>query len=144
MDIQRFSEIIMAYGGNPQHWAAHEREAALQMLQQSSEAKRLQKEALALDVLLDVAPMPHLSNALRKRIFKATRPPLSQQLLQWLFNPSTLRLATAFAFPFLIVGITWIAMPSSQLTNETRNAFAQDVSFVALLEEELTLAEFLL
>ncbi|MEY3218673.1 MAG: hypothetical protein RIT27_30 [Pseudomonadota bacterium] len=144
MDMQRFSEIIMAYGGNPQHWSEHEREEALQILQQSEEARYLQKEALQLDALLDIAPMPQLSPAFQKRILKSAQPSVFQRFFEQLTQYSTLQLATVFGVFFFMTSVIYIAMPFSQPTNDIKNDLSQEVSLVALLEEELSLAELLL
>ncbi len=143
MDMQRFSEILMAYGGNPQRWTAHEREAALQFLNHSLEAQRLQKQALQLDSLLDAAPMPQLSAALQKRILKSTQPSVFKRIFEWFSLRQPLKLATVFAIPSLIVLTIWLNTPVSQPSFDLSSH--QEMSLLALLEEgELTLTEFLL
>ena len=147
MDMQRFSEILMAYGGNPQRWSLHEREAALQFLNNSLEAQRLQQQALQLDQLLNAAPMPQLSEALQKRILKATQPSVFQNIFKWFSFKQPLKLATAFAIPCLIALTIWLNMPVSPLSSQPHIDVSthQEMSLLALLEEEeLTLTEFLL
>jgi hypothetical protein len=147
MDMQRFSEILMAYGGNPQRWSQHEREAALQFLNNSSEAQRLQQQALQLDQLLNAAPMPQLSAALQKRILKATQPSIFQSIFEWFSFRQPLKLVTAFAIPCLIALTIWLNTPVSPLSSQPHIDVSahQEMSLLALLEEgEFTLTEFLL
>lgn len=147
MNMQRFSEILMAYGGNPQHWALHEREAALQFLSNSSEAQQLQQEALQLDQLLNAAPMPQLSAALQKRIFKATQPSVFQSIFEWFSFKQPLKLATAFALPCLIILTVWFNIPVPPFSSQPNIDVSsyQEISLLTLLEEdELPLTEFLL
>jgi len=147
MNMQRFSEILMAYGGNPQRWSLHEREAALQFLNNSLEAQRLQQQALQLDQLLNAAPMPQLSEALQKRILKATQPSVFQSIFEWFSFKQPLKLATAFAIPCLIALTIWLNMPVSPLSSQSNiDIFSyQEMPLLVLLEEgELTLTEFLL
>lgn len=147
MDMQRFSEILMAYGGNPQHWPIYERQAALNLLQSSDDAQRLRKQALQLDCVLDAAPMPQLSAALQKRILKATQPSIFQSIFEWFSFKQPLRLATAFAIPCLIALTIWLNVsvsPTSSQPNIDVSSY-QEISLLALLEEEeLALIEFLL
>jgi len=147
MNMQRFSEILMAYGGNPQRWSLHEREAALQFLNNSLEAQRLQQQALQLDQLLNAAPMPQLSEALQKRILKSTQPSVFQSIFEWFSFKQPLKLATAFAIPCLIALTIWLNMPVSPLSSQSNiDIFSyQEMPLLVLLEEgELTLTEFLL
>jgi hypothetical protein len=142
MNIQRFSEILMAYGGNPQHWSIHEREAALQLLASSSEAQDLQQQALQLDHLLDAAPTPEISPALQKRILKSTQPSVFQRIYKWYSLKQLLKLATAFAIPCLVSFMVWLAMPISP---QSKTDLSQDVSLLAIVdEEEFISTEFLL
>jgi len=145
--MQRFSEILMAYGGNPQRWSLHEREAALQFLNNSLEAQRLQQQALQLDQLLNAAPMPQLSEALQKRILKATQPSVFQSIFEWFSFKQPLKLATTFAIPCLIALTIWLNMPASPLSSQSNIDISsyQEMPLLVLLEEgELTLTEFLL
>jgi hypothetical protein len=147
MNMQRFSEILMAYGGNPQRWSLHEREAALQFLNNSLEAQRLQQQALQLDQLLNAAPMPQLSEALQKRILKSTQPSVFKRFFEWFSFKQPLKIATAFAIPCLIALTVWLSMPFSPFFYQPEIDYFshQEMSLLALLEEEeLTLTEFLL
>ncbi len=48
----RVRELLEAYGGSPEAWPAHEREAALGCIARSKTLQKLQQEAAALDELL--------------------------------------------------------------------------------------------
>lgn len=136
MDMQRFSEILKAYGGNPRHWPMYEREAALQVLQCSLEAKNLQREALLLDRLLNAAPMPEISSALQKRILKATQPPVYKRILSLLTFEQPLKFASVFAISCLVAFVVWNVMPTSSLFSPSKIDLAQEHSANALGEEE--------
>ncbi len=52
MNLDRFAEIVAAYGADPALWPAAERPAAEALAQASSEARRLLQQAAPLDALL--------------------------------------------------------------------------------------------
>ena len=56
----RVRELLAAYGAAPRRWPAGERSDAERLLASSAEAKVLQRQAAALDALLDQAPRPAL------------------------------------------------------------------------------------
>lgn len=142
MNMQRFSEILKAYGGNPQRWSIHERETALQFLKHSVDAQHLQKQALQLDHLLDAAPTPELSLALQKRILKSTQPSVLKRIFEWFSFNQPLKLATTIAISCLIGLIVWIAQPFS---SQPKTDLSQEFSSLAILEEdEFGFTEFFL
>jgi len=53
MNLQRFEQLIDAYGSDPQRWPPAERSAALKLLAQSPEAADLQQQSVWLDQALD-------------------------------------------------------------------------------------------
>ena len=55
MGMDRLRELLEAYGAEPGRWPAKERAAAVMLLSQNEEARRLQKQAAAVDGLLDRA-----------------------------------------------------------------------------------------
>ena len=85
MKLERFADLVAAYGGQPQHWSITERDAALQLLKESSQAQQLQEEALQLDALLDCLPDVQPTENLTARIL-ADLPiqRLDRELWQWL------------------------------------------------------------
>jgi len=56
MLLQRFHELMDAYGGDPRRWPPADRAPAAELLAASAEARALLAEATALDWLLDGAP----------------------------------------------------------------------------------------
>lgn len=56
--LARFRELIDAYGADPKRWPTAERAEAETLLARLPEAASLQREAAALDALLDLAPAP--------------------------------------------------------------------------------------
>jgi hypothetical protein len=76
MTLQRFAQIVDAYGAEPRAWPEDEREAALGFCAGDSEAQRLREEAKDLDVMLAECGPIAPSRALEDRImagFKASR-----------------------------------------------------------------------
>lgn len=71
MNLDRFTNLIDAYGADIELWPAHERPAAKRLLMDSPEARKLQRAALQFDNRLLGAALPELepSDALRARIF---------------------------------------------------------------------------
>ena len=68
MKIQRFEQLVRAFGANPELWPAGEREAAELLLASSAEARRVMEQELRLDVILARSPEPALGSALLDRI----------------------------------------------------------------------------
>ena len=58
MGLDRFRELLDAYGGEPARWPANERAAAEALMAGNTEAARLRIRAAALDALLDKAADP--------------------------------------------------------------------------------------
>lgn len=83
MTIERFSQLLDAYGGDAKRWPTEERATALQLLEQSNEARQLQQSALTLDNLLDSVPISSSSTMLRKRILAKIHPMTSQTQDAW-------------------------------------------------------------
>ncbi|MFN4164759.1 MAG: hypothetical protein ACK4GK_09305 [Ferrovibrio sp.] len=71
MDLDRFTDLIDAYGADIEHWPTRDRAAADRLLAASSEARELQRAALRFDNRLLGAALPEIepSDALRARIF---------------------------------------------------------------------------
>ncbi len=72
MNAERFSQLVEAYGADARRWPLAEREAAEAFRKtRPEEAARLLAEAEAVDALLDAAPRPVVSAALRERVLAA-------------------------------------------------------------------------
>ena len=71
--LERLSDILDAYGGDPDRWPDAEREPALDLLARSADARLLRDEALRLDAALDLLPAAEPSNGLEARILAAAQ-----------------------------------------------------------------------
>jgi anti-sigma factor RsiW len=81
MNIERLSEIVEAYGGDPLRWPEAERLAAQALAARDPRAAALVAEAEALDLLFDAVPAPAPSAALTARVLaRAPRPSLWREL----------------------------------------------------------------
>ena len=68
MTYERFEHLADAYGGDLRRWPEAEREAARAVTQRDPRAAALLIEAEGLDALLDAAPRPAPSHALRETV----------------------------------------------------------------------------
>lgn len=68
MDRDRLTVLIDAYGADLRRWPEGEREAARALLAADAEARERLAEAADLDAVLDAAPRPSVSIALRDRV----------------------------------------------------------------------------
>ena len=68
LSLDRFAELVDAYGAKPERWPEAERPGALALLNDSAQARALREQAAALDTLLDQAVVPATSPALADRI----------------------------------------------------------------------------
>jgi hypothetical protein len=57
MGLDRFRELMEAYGAEPGRWPANERGSAETLLAQNPEAARLRNQAMAIDALLNRATL---------------------------------------------------------------------------------------
>lgn len=83
MDLERFGQLVDAYGGNEAAWPYGERDAAQRLLAAEPRARALKRTAQALDgelALFQVAPPPPLGRILAAR----PRPGAVERLLAWL------------------------------------------------------------
>lgn len=64
MQLERFRDLVDAYGARPTRWPEAERASAVALLQGSAEAQALLREANRLDQVLDRAPKLEPSAAL--------------------------------------------------------------------------------
>lgn len=69
--MKRLVELLEAYGAAPERWPESERAAAEELLARSDAARALQREAAALDRLLDALPPVAPSAVLRDRVLAA-------------------------------------------------------------------------
>jgi hypothetical protein len=71
MTFERFEHLADAYGGDLRRWPEAEREAGRALASADPRAAGLLAQADRLDVLLDAAPRPAVSHALRERVIAA-------------------------------------------------------------------------
>lgn len=71
MGLERFQELVDAYGADPQRWPQAERVAAEALLAAEPQAQLIQKAAAELDALLGSVVMPDPSEVLRHRVLRA-------------------------------------------------------------------------
>ena len=113
VDLDRFAELVDAYGAEPSAWPEQERAGALRLLEHSEQAVRVLEEAAELDSWLADVVEVEPSMALRDRILeKAPLPPrtwserwarMAQAI--WPFGPSW-QPATALAAS-VVLGLTF-------------------------------------
>lgn len=75
MDKKRLSAILGAYGADPAHWPASERDSAVALAASDSALASELRAAAALDRLLAKVPAGVVDNALRARILENAPPP---------------------------------------------------------------------
>ncbi len=68
MNIERFKQIIAAYGGDPGRWPGEERAQAIALLAQSSEASNALEEEVKLDHVLEQSSGGDVTQALLTQI----------------------------------------------------------------------------
>jgi hypothetical protein len=155
MDLERFSQLVEAYGGDPQHWAEDERAAALDFLQHSAHAKFLQQEALKLDHLLSFLPEVSASATLEQRIFSQVIHASSdisllmhiQILWENYCAQHVWRIAAVCILPLCIGILVGLALPAhhiehnQQIAEETEESTQRVNRFAA---ESIALVEFAL
>ncbi len=140
MTIERFSQLLEAYGGNAKRWPIEEQLAALNLLEQSVEARRLQQSSLTLDRLLNSVQISPPSRMLQERILAQVQPLTSQaqDVWQWFIQlivgttPSEhfWRPAVALAIP-LLLGIV-IGLNLASIPTDDNDWIEEEVSLLAL------------
>ena len=68
MELERFQQIVAAYGAISDRWPDHERDAALALMARSKDAVSLVEQAQELDMVMDQAAAEAPSDALVERI----------------------------------------------------------------------------
>ena len=116
MNIQRFRQLLDAYGAAPARWPESERSAAQALLERSAEARQLAAQAARLDELLNHAEAPKRvlgPAALAERI--ASTPQIRsspQQKTEWRLAigwPRLMALAAAAVAGFVVGWSGWDA-----------------------------------
>ncbi|MDO8909604.1 MAG: hypothetical protein Q7W55_14020 [Pseudohongiella sp.] len=90
LSMQRFEQLIGAYGSDPQRWPAGERQAALKLVEESAPAALLMQQSAWLDDTLDQFETPAFSQ-LSARILQQSLPErrvgILEQMVRWLVPP---------------------------------------------------------
>ncbi len=71
ISVERFEQLLAAYGATSEHWPETERSAAQRLLDESAAARRLLAHAAALDALLDRVTSEPPSPLLRAQVLMA-------------------------------------------------------------------------
>ncbi len=137
MGLDRFRELLDAYGAEPGRWPANERGPAEVLLTRDAEAARLRKQAAAIDALLDRAMLaPPVIDAERLIADITAEPQRTAEIVTlrparrpsaggfWLKVAS---LAAAAAIGFL-VGVSQLTGLGSDPTTPTSGVELADIS----------------
>ena len=125
IDIQRFEQLLQSYGANADRWPTTERDAALALVQASSDARRLFDETVQLDGILDLAASPEPTAALAARIVAAAEPaPAWREWLAgiaaeiWPFGRQWQAAAILASAAILGLALGTVPLPSTVAENE--------------------------
>lgn len=141
--MERLAQLLDAYGGEPARWPAHERDAALQLIAASPEARAMQRVAIELDGTLDQAVLPDVeSSALRARVLEIPiRHPRELPATRWGVKWNWM--LGLFALTPCVIGFVSGAVlmdPSADADDEAWDELAQ-VVMPATLSDELELLD---
>jgi hypothetical protein len=130
MGLKRFTELVAAYGGDPERWPVAERAAARAVLAASSAARAAAAEARALDRLLAPAPAPdpgRLIDAVLARVAAET-PPVPAPPPPLAAGFWRRHAGTALLYGMLLIAgfICGRALPDAWLAGETRQQVSID------------------
>jgi len=125
MKLERFAEIIDAYGGDPLRWPEAERLAAQGLAARDPRAGAMLAEAEALDALFDAAPDHAPGDALTARILaRRPRPSLWREMFP---NVGVWKPALGFAMALAVgVGIQGAAADQMGLNLSDEVAVSDD------------------
>ena len=115
--LQRFAEVLEAYGANAQHWPQNERFLLLELIAQSEEAREMLDQAQQLDQLLDQYIIAEADDKLLQRVLDTIpAPSLFDQILKWLWPEQKSLIwkpALAVSLPLvfgILLGSMWIPL----------------------------------
>ena len=103
MKLERLREIIGSYGASEDNWPSDEKSAALSLLDDSAEARRLVSIEASLDTLLDAFEIPfdnRAQNSLKQKILAEIEPGFLERVINWL-TPEMETLRSSFWRPTL-------------------------------------------
>ena len=137
MGLDRFRELVEAYGAEPGRWPTNERGAAEALLAQDTEAARLRGRAAALDAMLDKASLPEAAFDAERLIAAVTaepqrtaeivtlRPAIKQSGSGFWLKVASLAAAAAIGF---LVGVTQLGGLGGDPSAPTNGLELADVS----------------
>jgi hypothetical protein len=141
ISLQRFEQLLDAYGASPQGWPDHERAAALELLAQSPHAVQLMQNVQWLDQELDQLPAPdfsHLSAKLLQKPLPARQKSLTEQF-GWLL-PLQQHSAALFWRPAALASVPlMLGLVLGNQLDIFSDAYADDMYSVEVEETELDL-----
>lgn len=120
MNAQRFAALAGAYGGDVRRWPEAERGEALAFLEmEPAKAQPVLEAARAIDGLLDSAPHPYPSQALRERVLASAPRSGERPARRWLSLWAPEWLAPGAGLAAAFVAGAWLGLIASH------NAVAQ-------------------
>jgi len=137
MGLDRFRELVEAYGAEPGRWPANERGTAEVLLAGNAEAARLRGRAAALDAMLDKASLPEAAFDAERLIAAVTaepqrtaeivtlRPAIKQSGSGFWLKVASLAAAAAIGF---LVGVTQLGGLGGDPSAPTNGLELADVS----------------
>jgi hypothetical protein len=142
ISLQRFEQLLDAYGARPERWPDHERAAAMQLLEQSAQAAHLWHSAQWLDQQLDQLPAPGFRQ-LDARLLAAPLPArhkkLTDRLLEWLV-PLQARTAAVFWRPAALACVPLVlGLAVGNQLDVFSDVYTADLYSVDMEETELEL-----
>lgn len=133
--LQRFIEVLDAYGSDHDRWPYEEREQLELFLATSDQAQRLLNESTKLDTMLNQFTVPGFSQEIRNHVVDAIpfgKSGLAERFLEWIFPaaPELLwRPALAVTLPLLVGFVLGLATLESA---ESLDAWEEDIYLVGV------------
>ncbi len=144
MEMERFEQLLAAYGASFQRWPAEERDAAQILLQSSEEARRLHAQTAALDRMLDawqVEPPDDLRERILAQLPRTVRTPLDR-FVDWLMpdmehmGAQVWRPALVAAIPLLVGIILGSTLDIVSDGTDSPEVWQEEIYLMALNEPE--------
>ncbi len=148
MSLERFEELVDAYGAQSGRWPDEDRELALALVSNCAQAQQALQAAVVLDELLDQAPSEDPSAALRRQVLAAAPKRqlgwlgrLNQLTEQWWpftprWQPAT-GLALAAAFGIVVGTMVPDTAAASEPVDVAELAFGAESDWDASNESDL-------
>ena len=133
--LQRFIDVLDAYGSDHNQWPYEEREQLEHLLANSNHAQQLFREAATLDAMLDQFTVPDAGLEVRNQIVDKIpfgKTGFTERFLDWVFpaGPELLwRPALAITLPLLVGFALGLATPEPA---ESLDAWEEDIYLVGV------------